>query len=191
MYDETAEQQGQREADAVVPLDPLLQALQGRHRVLHGDHLEPAVRDVGERDEAVDPRRARGENAALPGRHGDRVARVLALAARRQDDQRVGRRAVVELDQRRAARSAAEQGAHDLAGEQRVESALARHGRPRPRHREPDGPRSRVPLEREGVNDAHRRGGGGGQGKRGSEDGERSRHGGSLSDARRWRRLCA
>ena len=27
-------------------------------------HLEPAVRDVGERDEAVDPRRARRENAA-------------------------------------------------------------------------------------------------------------------------------
>ena len=158
---------------------------------LHGDDLEPAVRDVGERDEAVDPRRARGQDAARPGGHRDRVARVLALAARWQDDQRVRRRAVVELDQRRAGGSAAEQRAHDLPGEQRVEGALAGHGRACPRHREPDRAALRVAVERERPHDPHRCCGRGGQGQRGSEDDERSRHGGSLSDARRWRRLCA
>ena len=41
-----------------------LEPLQRRDRVVAGDDLEAPVRDVGERDEAVDPRRVGREDAA-------------------------------------------------------------------------------------------------------------------------------
>ena len=162
----------------------MLEALQRRHRVLHGDDLEPAVRHVRERDEAVDPRGARGEDSARPRRDRDRVPRVLALAGGREDDQRVGRRPVVELDQGRSRRSASEQGAHDLPGEQRVEGALARHGRPRPGDGEPDRAVSGVAVERERHDDPDRASRGSRQREREEGRCQEARHGWSLSDAR-------
>ncbi len=42
------DEERERQPDAVVPLDPRLQALEHRHGVVHRDDLEPAVRDVGQ-----------------------------------------------------------------------------------------------------------------------------------------------
>ena len=78
---ERADEERQREPDAVVPLDPVLEPLERRHRILDRDDLEPAVRHVGERDEPVDPRRARGQDAARPRGERDRVAVFSLLPA--------------------------------------------------------------------------------------------------------------
>ena len=170
-----ADEQRQGEPDAVVPLDPVLEPGQGGDGVADGDDLEPAVRDVGERHEPVDPRRARREDSARPGDHRDGVAGVLASARRRKDDERVGRRSRAELDQRRPPGRAAEQRAHDRPGEQCVERALAGDGGACARDGEPDRPAARVAVEREGLDDAHARrrlrGDDEGQGGRGEDAG--------------------
>ena len=138
-----ADEDAERQPDAVVPLDPFLEPLQGTDRVVAGDHLEAPVRDVGERDEPVDPRRVGGEEAARPRRDRDRVAVVLAPAGRWEDDERRRRRTVAELDARLGRGRAAEQRALHLAGQERVEGALAGDGRACAGNGEPDRPRGR------------------------------------------------
>ena len=57
------EQDGQRQAAAVVALDPLVEPLERGDGVVCGHRTQPPGRDVRDRDEAVDPGRARGEQA--------------------------------------------------------------------------------------------------------------------------------
>ena len=156
------------------------------------DDLEPAVRDVGERDEPVDPRRARREDAARPGGHRDRVA-----GRSRSGPAGEGRRACRAAALRRA-RSAASPRDAPPSSELTtfpVRSVLralcARDGRPCARDGEPDRAAARVPVERERLDDAHRR-----DGRRGHDErkDEQLRGRGSRGESRPtrdgWRRLC-
>ena len=172
----------QQQPPVVVPRDPAVEALQRGDRVVHLDDLESSVRDVGERDETGDSRRVRRQHTAGPRRDGDRVPRVPALAGGRKHDQGVRRRSSIELDQRLSRRCPADEGALHLAGEERVQRALAGDGRAGAGHGEADRPGSGVPLERERVDDPD----GGGDGRGGhderDEDGcEAARHGRSLA----------
>ena len=147
-----------------------------------------SVRDVGERDETGDPRRVRRQHAARAGRDGDRVTRVPALAGGRKHDQGVRRRSSIELDQGLPWRRPAEQGALHLAGEERVQRALAGDGRAGAGHGEADRPGPGVPLERERLDDPDGGGDGRGDHDERDEDGcEAARHGRSLAQ---WQRSC-
>ena len=126
---------------------------------------------------------------ARAGCHGDRVAVVLRAACGWEHDERVGRRAVVELDDRRAGRRAPEDGAVHLAREERVERALARDGRSSARNGEADCARAGVALERERLDDANGRGDGRGHDERDEDRCEAARHGCSLAQHLRWRSL--
>ena len=139
------DEDAQRQPDPVVALDPLLRAARGHRRGRPtGDHLEPPARDVGEGDEPVDPRRVGGEEPARPRRRprsGSDRSRSGRAAG--------GRRACRAAGLRRArcsgsdGRSAAEQRALHLAGQQRVERAFARDGRAGAGNGEPDRARGR------------------------------------------------
>ena len=166
-----------------------LEPLQGTDRVVAGDHLEAPVRDVGERDEPVDPRRVGGEEAARPRRDRDRVAVVLAPAGRWEDDERRRRRTVAELDARLGRGSAAEQRALHLAGQERVEGALAGDGRACAGNREPDRPGGRIARGREGIDDDDRSGRRSREHERRDGRCEGAGHGGSLADRPRLRSL--
>ena len=179
---EAAGEDAQPQPPVVVPLDPAVETLERGDGIVHLDDLEPSVRDVGERHEAGDPRRVRREDTARARRDGDRVARVPALARGRQDDQRVRRRAAIELDQRPPGRCPAEQRALHLAREERVQRALAGDGRAGAGDGEADRPGSGVALERERLDDTD--GGGGGRGDHHERDEDRceaARHGRSLA----------
>ena len=74
----------QRQAQAVVAVDAVVERLERGCRIVALDDAQAAGRDVGDRDEAVDPRRVRREQAALAEQR-DRVATVvLAPPGRRQ-----------------------------------------------------------------------------------------------------------
>ena len=179
---EAAGEDAQPEPPVVVPLDPAVETLERGDGIVHLDDLEPSVRDVGERHEAGDPRRVRREDTAGARRDGDRVPRVPALALGRQDDQRVRRRAAIELDQGPPGRRPAEQRALHLAREERVQRALAGDCRAGAGDREADRARAHVLLERERLDDTD--GGGGGRGDHHERDEDRceaARHGRSLA----------
>ena len=87
----STDEERQRHAPAVVPLDPPLEAFEGCDRVVDLDHLELAVQHIGERDEAVDARRVGGEDTARSGVTAIRVALVLGSPVGWERDEGVGR----------------------------------------------------------------------------------------------------
>ena len=56
----------ERQAPAVVPLDPVLECLERLDRVVRRHRAQAPGRDVRHRDEPVEPRRVGGEQASSP-----------------------------------------------------------------------------------------------------------------------------
>ena len=145
----------QRQAQAVVPVDPVVERLECLHRVVARDDLQTTGRDVRDRDEPVDPRRVGREETAL-AEHGDRIARVvLAPTRRRQRDENLRPGLGAELDQGPTGGDPTEEVVLELSPQESSERRFARHGRSCAGHKQPDGGPVRVVSRIERRDDSH------------------------------------
>src|SRR5919201_1428473 len=111
-------------------------------RVASSLERERGGRDVDHRNEAVDPRCGRDEDAVIAAAgDSDRVTPSVMVAARRhqRNVDRERPRPLRETDERAPTRSAAEQRVHHPSAYEGSQRAAARDRRPRPRHEQTDG----------------------------------------------------